>query len=68
MKCDDGFVLDTAHTVFGVISNEFKFFGHCTEESINNRIKEKDYQSCSRHMDSRVVKRIKQDLKDKCKF
>ena len=51
MKCDPGFVLDTGHTLFGVISNEFKFFGHCTEGSINQRIAEKDYQSCSRHMD-----------------
>lgn len=51
LKCDKGFVLDTDHAVFGVISNEFKFFGLCTEKAINRRIAEKEYQSCSRHMD-----------------
>lgn len=31
IQCAPGMVLDTNSSQFGVISNEFKFFGYCTE-------------------------------------
>lgn len=66
LKCGKDMVLDTRHTVFGVVSNEFKFFGFCTERALRKVIQERDYQSCSNHMDQAVVKRIKADMKRDC--
>ena len=38
LQCDDGFVLDTARTTFGVISNEFTFMGFCHQRNLDNKI------------------------------
>ena len=68
IQCAPGMVLDTNSTQFGVISNEFKFFGYCTAKQLNKKIVEHEYQNCSRHMDKQVVDRIKTDMYNKCHY
>jgi hypothetical protein len=66
IQCEPGMVLDANASQFGVISNEFKFFGYCTEKQLDKKIAENEYQSCSRHMDRQVVDRIKADMYKRC--
>lgn len=66
IHCDNGMVLNANRSLFGVISNEFKFFGYCTEKELEREIEQNSYQSCSRHMDKQVVARIKNEMMQSC--
>ena len=66
LQCDRGFVLDTEHAVFGVISNEFLFMGFCHQSRIDKRIHEMGFHNCSNDMNPEVVKRMTNDLNHKC--
>ena len=66
MNCENGMVFNGKAAKFGVISNEFKFYGYCTEEAIQSKIKKEDYQSCSSHMLQSKAVKIKEDLIKYC--
>ena len=66
MYCENGMLFNAKAAKFGVISNEFKFYGYCTEKAIQNKIKKEEYQSCSTHMLKSKVEKIKEDLMKNC--
>jgi hypothetical protein len=59
-------VIDAKKSLFGVVTNEFKFFGFCMEKELQREIESNNYQSCSRHMDKQAVARIKSDMLKNC--
>ena len=66
LECQEGMVLDTNYAKFGVISNQFEYFGYCLEEQIDSEVKEFGYESCTSHLNSDIVHKIKHNLKENC--